>query len=211
MKIFDSIRKMTETAKQKHFVLLVSLVYNFPWSVCKILFGAFTQSYFFCISGASTLLFGFVKKIYLKNYNSNDVSEKVGKSITISILLIISSALFTFYMARLFFVNDVKDYDKILSITIATFSFFELGYATYHFVKAQKTSDVLLKTFKGCSLVSSLYAIVLTQVALLSATKTNAQFFNGLTGVILGSFAILIGVYLLLHSCKMNKLTATKK
>lgn len=194
--------KLKEKAKQKHLVLLISLIYSFAWAVCKIVFGVFTASYFFCVGGASTLLFGFIKQVYLKHRENEDEQERYGKSITIAIMLIISSALFTFYMARLFFINEIKQYGLILSITIATFSFAELGISIYNFSKAKKTNDILLQAFKGCSLASSCYALVFTQVALLSATNSANNLYNAITGVVLGGFAVLIGIYLLIVSVK---------
>lgn len=202
MQTKGSFKNFIEKIKQKKIILLFSLIYNFVWATCKILFGVFTLSYFFCISGAYTLLFGFIKKIYLKNYKTDDADEIKGKSITISILLIISGVLFTFYIARLFFVDSTKEYGLVLSIVIATFSFAELGISIYNFTKAKKTQDLLLQTFKGCSLVSSCFAIVLTQVALLSATGTPSNFYNAITGIIFGFITIIIGLYLLIKSTK---------
>ena len=197
---FENLKQILKKAKHKNIVLLLSLIYNFTWAVCKIIFGVYTFSYFFCISGISTLLFGFIKKIYLKNINIDNFYNKKKKSIAISILLIISSSLFTFYMARLFFIPSKLNYGLITSIAIATFSFTELGLSLHSFIKAQKTNDLALQSLKSCSLASSCFAIVLTQVALLSATQTSSNFYNGLTGVIFGIFAILIGVYSLIKS-----------
>lgn len=202
MDFIQSFKKFSEIAKQKNLVLFVSLIYNFIWAVCKILFGVFTSAYFFCVSGASTLLFGFIKQVYLKHIKTDDEQLKKGKSITIAILLIVSSALFTFYMARLFFIDEVSNYGLIMSITIASFSFSELGISITEFVKARKTDDLLLQSFKGCSLASSLFAIVLTQVALLLATGSSNNFFNELTGSVMGIFSILIGVYLIVNCYK---------
>lgn len=202
MKVKEKILKIKEMAKQKNLVLLISIIYGYVWSTCKIVFGVFSKAYYFSVSGASTLLFAFIKHVYLKNYNSDDQEEKMGKSLTIAILLIISSALFTFYMSRLFFIDEQSSYGLIMSITIATFSFTELGISISEFVKSKKTKDVLLQSFRGCSLASSLFAIVLTQVALMSATESTNNFFNGLTGLIFGVFSILIGVYLIINSFK---------
>lgn len=205
MKLIEKFKSLKDKAKQKHIVLLVSLVYNFVWAICKIVFGAFSASYFFCVSGASTLLFGFIKKVYLKHFDNEDLDEKLGKSVTIAIMLMISSALFIFYMARLFFIHEAKEYGLILSITIATSSFVELGFALYNFLQAKKTNDILLQSFRGCSLASSCFAIVLTQVALLSACQTPANTYNAITGVILGAFALLIGLYLLIKALSERK------
>lgn len=199
------ISNFSNKVKQSKICLIFATIYAFVWSVGKILLGAFSAGYFFCVSGASSLLFAFVKKIYLSNYKNDDEQEKRGKSITISILIICSGVLFTFYMARLFFIDDVKRYDLIWSITIAAASFFELGFSIFNLHRAKKSQDILLQSFRGCSVASSCYAIVLTQVALLSATSTpsaSANFYNALTGVILGGVAVLIGVVLLIISCK---------
>lgn len=205
MNVKEMFFNLKEKAKQYHIVLLSSLVYNFVWAVCKIIFGVFTKGYFFCVSGASTLLIGFVKRVYLKNYYKDDFDLKKGKSITIAILIIISSALFGFYMARLFFIDSITEYGLIMSISIATFSFGELGFAIYNFVKARKNKDILQQSFRGCSLASSCFAITLTQVALFSAMETPANNLNALTGIIASALAILIGVYLLVKALKLKK------
>lgn len=205
MNIKEKLSRFKEQAKQKQIVLFVSAVYNFIWSVCKILFGVFSSAYFFCVSGASTLLFGFVKKIYLTNYKKQDFEERKGKGIIISILLIISALFFTFYMTRCFFDPEIKEYGTIMSITIATFSFCEFGFSVYNFHQSKRTNDILLQSFKGCGLISSLYAIVLTQVALLSATNTPADIYNGITGTVFGAMSVIIGVYLLVRAIKSSK------
>lgn len=204
MKQQNKIFALVEKAKQKKVVLLLSLIYNFVWAICKIVFGAYCAQYFFCVSGASTLLIGFVKRVYLKHHKSDDLEEKRGKSVIISILLIASAALFTFYMARLFFISDAKEYGLILSISIAAFSFAELVLSICNFLKASKTNDILFISLKGCGLASSCFAIVLTQVALLSATGSTNNFYNALTGVIFGSFAIIIGIIILVKSMQFG-------
>lgn len=184
------------------FILNISMIYNIIWAICKIIFGTFTNGYFFCISGASNLLFGFIKRVYLKNFNSEDETEKRTKSIIILVMLILSSLFFTIFMARLFFINDDKQYGLILSIAIATCSFTELGFSLYNYFKARKSNDILLKAFKTCSLSSSLFAIVLTQIALLSATNTPSNLNNAITGVLFGAISITFATVTLIKTCK---------
>ena len=68
MKLKEFYNRITEKAKQHKIVLLISLVYSFIWAVCKIIFGAFTYSYFFCISGASTLI-GLAQEIVVASHH----------------------------------------------------------------------------------------------------------------------------------------------
>ncbi len=202
MKIKEKLTNLTKKAKESKIFLLFSILYSFIWGTCKIIFGFITSAYFFAVSGATTLIFGFIKNIYSKNFKIESLKNKQKKSINISILLLISSFLFTFYMSRLFFIPENSNYGLILSITIATFSFTELSISIYNFFKAKKTTDILLQSFRCYNLVSSSFAIVLTQVALLSATNTPSPFFNALTGVCFGFFSILIAIYILLKSLK---------
>ncbi len=197
MTIKERIINLKERIKEQHLVLIFSAIYSFVWAVCKIVFGVISKGYFFCVSGASTLLLGFVKRMYLKNYANDDFELKKGKSITIAILIIISSTLFGFYMARLFFFDNMRQYGLIMSIAIAAFSFGELGIAIYNFVKAKKSNDILQQALRGSSLASSSFAITLTQVALLSAMETPAGNYNALTGLLASAFSIMVGVYLL--------------
>ncbi len=198
---FNYIKQRLEETKDKRHKLIIvsSMIYNFVWSITKIIFGVFTFSYSFCISGASTLLFGFSKKIYLKNYMLDDKETIKVKSTTISILLIFIGILFSIYMSRLFFIDYNPTYGLIISITIALFSFVELGVSIYNLVKAKKSDNLLLYVFRGCNLSSSGFAIVHTQVALLSAQNVNGGLYNALTGVFFGTLTIFIGIYLLLN------------
>lgn len=76
MQIKKKLLSLRDKLVQKKIFLKLSLIFNFVWAVCKIIFGVVTFSYFFCVSGASTILFGFVKKVYIKYFNSNDYDEK---------------------------------------------------------------------------------------------------------------------------------------
>lgn len=205
----EKFKSLINKAQQKKIFLLFSLIYSFVWAVCKIVFGAISGLYFFCVSGGNTILLGFTKKVYLKNYKTDDQVKKRNKSINIAILLLISGALFIIYMTRLFFIQESKEYGLILSIAIAAFSFAEFGLSIYNFVRARKTDDVLLQSFKGCSLVSSCYAIVLTQVALLSATGTEGGIYNAIVGVVMGALALAIGLYVLIKAAKSPQISVT--
>lgn len=200
MNFKEKMNNLISECKQKKILLLISLVYNFIWSICKIIFGVLIQAYYFCVSGVSTIMFGFSKRLYLKHYDSENEREKVEKTVIVCILIILSGIFFTLYMARLFFISINREYDLILSIMIATFSFTEFVISICNFIKAKKQDDILLKSLRGCSIASSCYAITLTQTALLSATKNMNSVYNGITGVCFGVIVILIGTYLLIET-----------
>ena len=60
------------------------MLYNFFWSIAKILLGALSGGYFFCASGVVTLLIGFIKYIFYRNHDHDSMNVKTQKSIKIA-------------------------------------------------------------------------------------------------------------------------------
>ena len=109
-------------------------------------------------------------------------------------------------MVRMFFTQDNVQYGLIVSIAIATFLFCDFGVSLYGFICARKETDLLYQSFRASNLVSSLYAIVFTQVVLLFATNTYANFYNGVTEVVFGCICICIGSYTLINCVKTKNM-----
>lgn len=189
--IFSKLK--TNKIFRTKIITYTTMVYNFFWSILKIFFGVFMNSFLYCISGVYTLLFGFIKKIFLSNHANKEVNLET-KSIIIGVLLTISGFAFGLYMGRLFFVSYEANYGLIWSIAIAGCSFVELGLAIFNLRKARKGDDILLFSLRCCNLSASFFAIVLTQVALLSATKAeNTSFSNAITGVVASILVVVLG------------------
>lgn len=185
--------------KRIKFLTTTTMIYNFVWAVCKIVFGALMSAYLFCISGAYNILIGFAKKTFLSNRNRS--VDKNTKSLVIGILILISGFVYAFYTASFFIWPKESDYGLILSIAIATCSFVELGLAIYNIMKAKQKKDILLFSLRSCNLATAAYAMVLTQIALLSATGTeNVSNFNAITGIIAGTVAIAIASAVIIKS-----------
>lgn len=189
----------------KNFMLTVSIIYSYVWAMYKIFFGIFTRSFSFCISGANTLSFGVIKQIYLSKKNQ---SKHYSQALAISILLIVSGILFTAYMSRLFFIDTSPRYGLIISIAIAGFAFAEFGLSIYKCIRANNSQNILLQSYRAYNLVSSSFAIVLTQIALLSATQTVGNIYNAITGITFGGFAIIVGCYMCHRVVTAQKKTA---
>lgn len=188
----------SKTFRAKHFALF-GMVFNFIWSVIKIVLGVYFFSLYFLITGIYTLLLGLTKRTFAINQNHDNENIKFKKSIVIMIFVLIVSILYTVNMASLFATQDQQNYHLIVSIAIATFAFTELTLGIINFVKAKKSNDTLLTSYRASSLVSSLFAIVTTQIALLSATNSEAYMYNALTGTIFGAFSIVIAVFVLIN------------
>ncbi len=208
MKLKRSIKQIkTDQLIRTKFITFITMIYNFLWSVAKILFGLYQASFLYCLSGIYTLLIGFSKKIFISNHSKTAESiNKESKSVIMGVLILIAGLTFGIYMGRLFFSPQDYFYSLISSILVALCSFIELGIAIYHLCKIRKKNDILLSSLRLCNLVSAIFALVLTQVAILSATGANdTAYFNGVTGVIAGLSAVGIGIYIIIHSAYLDK------
>lgn len=186
----------------------LSMTVNFIWAGMKFIFGLVTVSYFFWISALYSLCVGFAKYTYFKGRaNSNDDLNKENEYYArMAIILFIASIIYVIYMIRLFFYSYNFKYEMIPSIGIAAVSFAELGVAIFGLVKSNKKKDLLLSGFKSISLASALISIVLTQVAILSfADAADNSKYNAISGCIFGGLCILITLFMLHKSHKIDK------
>lgn len=210
-KIKNTIKTLkNDSTKRTKLITITTMFYNFVWAIGKILFGAMQATYLYLLSGCYTLLIGFVKKIFLSNHSKANINRKT-KSFIMGILLLLAGLAYAIYMGRLFFMSDTSSYSLIWSIAIAVGSFGELGISIYNLCKVSKKNDILLFSLRCCSFVSAIFAIVITQAAILSATTvgTKASIYNAITGIVAGLIAIIVGCFVIIkadNSQKQNKI-----
>lgn len=187
---------------RSRLVTAVTMIYNFVWSVVKILIGIFTQSYFFCVNGAGNLLSGLSKRIYMRNYKTESFAVKKAKARLMDILLFFVGMCYIIYMA--WYVAAKRDgsaeYDLIAAIAIAAAATAETIIAIRNLVLAIKSNDPMLMALRRINTASAAFAVVLTQVALLSATMTPAPVYNAAVGITAGAAACLLAVIGIIRS-----------
>lgn len=181
------------------------MLYNFFWSIAKILLGALSGGYFFCASGVVTLLIGFIKYIFYRNHDHDSMNVKTQKSIKICILLIVIGLLYAGYMSTLFIYPQLEQYDLIVAIAIATFSFIELAISIRNALIDRKKGDTLLSALRNCNLASAIFAIVLTQVALMTAQGEDASVGCAISGIIAGVIVLIIALIYIIKLKKRQK------
>lgn len=186
-------------------ITFVTMVYNFFWSIGKILFGIFWHGYIYVLSGGYTLLIGFSKRIFVKHHNKE--FNKETKSIIMGVLILISGCAFAVYTGTFLVWHQINTFGLIWSIFLAACSFVEMGIAIFNLSRVKKKNDIMLSALRCCNFVSAMFAIVITQVAILSATNQNdVSLFNACTGIVVGVAATFIGIYIIAKACKINEL-----
>ena len=86
----------------------------------------------------------------------------------------------------------------ILAITIALFSFIELGISIYQLYKSKGKNDLVNTSFRIMNLSISLFSLVNTQSSIFMALNKVNNKANGSFGILVGSITILLGLYLVI-------------
>ncbi len=190
--------KVNSYEKKIKYPIFFSIALNYGFALGKTIFTIISGSFVFLISAAINILMAISKKeCYLGIINKVDKFKK--RNLIISILVILSGFLYVIYMGRLI-INDIKtfQYDFYLSVSIAFVSFLEMGFAIAGILKVKNLGH-FYRSIKIINFSSACSAIMLTQVALLSFTETpNANIINGLSGVGIGIFMMILGLFILI-------------
>lgn len=187
---------LKDITKRYQAIVLLTSIYNYIWGTIKILFGIFTLSFLYSLSGIDTIFVAIAKHIYLKNIGKD--SKKV--SLFISTFIVLIGIAYLLLAISLFFIeNQIKEYSIIIAIAIAFFSFLDLGIAIRQFIKTSKKNSIALN-FRVLNLSLALFAIVNTQNAIFIAKGTPNNIADGTFGVIAGSLTVLAGIFLFIKN-----------
>lgn len=128
------------------------------------------------------------------------------------IVLVLSVAYVLSCLPLVYGTNSSGHYDRIVAIAIGVIAAIELAVSAHGVFASRKHNDLLMEAVKLSNLAASLILLVLAQTALLSLTTGTSvdpitqeptmdpSRYNGLSGLVLGSLAALIGVYMLTRS-----------
>lgn len=161
---------------------------NYIVFIIKIILFLITKSYIFIISSIYNLCIGIIKHNILSNKNDN---------VFIGILVIIASLSFMSYSIYIIIFKIISNYNLYIGITIATITFYDIGYALYGIIKYKNNKNLML-----VNLATSLISLQLTQTALLSFTMNGIDnsLYNGIIGIIVSFISLIIGIYILIKN-----------
>lgn len=182
------------------FSSIFSFFINLVTALGKIIIGLISASFFFLLSAGINICLGFAKKECYVGIKRNIKEEKFNKvNLKVALLVMLAGLMYILYMGRLVLLDLEKpEYDMFIAICIATVSFVELTFAIIGIVKV-KYSGHFYRNIKIINLSSACNAIVSTQIALLAfMNSTNANFYNGLFGIGVGIFTIILGLFILI-------------
>ncbi|WP_202707475.1 hypothetical protein [Sporosalibacterium faouarense] len=180
-------------------------------AVGKLIMGIVSLSLFICTNafysfgmiGAKTIALIGIRKAKNKR-------EQYKYYLWSTSVLIISSLLYIIYSIMLFFNPILSSYHMYVAIGIATVTFTDIGLNIRGVIITRHDHTLLIHAIKMTNLSTSLISLVLTQTALLSFTIKETNILdmskaNGVIGLIMGSAATLIGIYMIYRIKKLKK------
>jgi len=100
--------------------------------------------------------------------------------------------------------ND--DYTPAVAINIAAITFAEIAVSIRGAVTARRSKELVVEAVRLTNLASALVLLVLTQTALLSfAQDSDLRVYNAFCGVLFGSLAALIAMYMIVRAYRARE------
>ncbi len=198
MKIIEKIKKITYE-KKFIYLILFSTYSNLLVVLVKFLFAYIYRNSgggFFLISGMVNICILLSKM--LSNKSLKNPSKFKIYNFFIGLLIIISGCAYAIYMGRLLMFDTMHiDFPQWLSVIWASIAFIEIIFGVRGLFAVRGKGHVF-RNGQIINLGISLYAIVLTQVMILSASMDTkmANYYDAILGITMGSINILLGIFI---------------
>lgn len=186
---------------------------NILMGLFKIISGVLALSIFTCVNGCYTLGMVLARYCALAGViRTKDISKQYRYYRWSGIVLIVTSCLYIAYSIRMYFHPTYTAYHPYIAMGIATVTFVEIGLNLRGVLVFRKNHSPLLHALKTINLATSLISLVLTQAAILSfADEGQNPASNGILGALMGTCAVLLGVYMLLRMRRITTRTDCRR
>jgi amino acid transporter len=135
-----------------------------------------------------------------------NIKKDYDKFYLVGAIVVASSVCFIINSIRTIYLKRSPKYNMVLALAIAAVTFLEICIAIGGIISARKRNDLKIESLKLVSLANSLISLTLVQTAILSfTTKGNMSLYNGISGIVFGSCATLIGFYMIFYIKKNTK------
>lgn len=186
----------------------ISGVGNIVLGLGKIASGLLSLSVFVCVNGLYTLGMVLARYCALAGaVRTQEVKKQYSYYRWSGMILIAASLLYLIYSAWSYFHPKEVSYHMYIALAIATFTFTEIGVNLYGMIANRKNRTPLLHAIKTINLAASLISLVLTQSAILAFADGGGHdpSVNALMGLLSGTCAVLLGLYMLWRIGKLEK------
>ena len=191
-----------------------SLIWNVAFAIFQLVLGFYHKSFWFYSMFAYYIMLGVMRFFLLKHtrkYKANEETAiEVKKSILCGWLLLamnLSLALIVFFMV---YWNKTFYHNMIITIAMATYTFFTFTFAIINLVKYRKYKSPVYSSAKTITLIAGAVSMLTLETTMLTTFGTTesplfSQIMLSLTGVAVIGFAITMAIIMIVKGNKQLK------
>ena len=197
----ESLKSINSLIKSKRLVFVrISVAKDAFLVICKTVISIIALSFFMFANALYSAGLGVARYIAVKMHTQNG-EKQIQSYFRVGGVIFLASACYVIYAIRLFYKSETAGFHMIVGIAIACYTFLEFGINIREAIRLRKSNALEAKALRAISLSSTLLCFVLTQTALMSfANEGDSSFANALAGVVFGTAAALVGVYVMIKS-----------
>ncbi len=143
------------------------------------------------------------KKIGKQKNETNDEYKKAKVYRNTGIITFLLNVTLSAAIAQMIFDGEHFTYVGWTVFAYAAYAFYKITFSIISLVKAHKQNDLTVRAIININLIDSLVSILALQTALLtmfSQGEVNISLFNTLTGIIVSTLSIAIGIYMIISA-----------
>lgn len=211
MSAIQEITKILFKEKQKRIVIFtgISLFINLLYALYNGFLGVYGQSIWFMTMGIYYAILSCMRFIAIQCAYKNRKNNRIEKEYIImkadGILLFLLTFVLTGSISLSLKYDLYKEYNEIIMITIATYTFYKVISAIVNFIKARKGNTPLIMTIRNisiCDALVSLLSLEKSMYATFGDENGNSHIMTILTGAGVCASIILIGISMIRYSNK---------
>ncbi len=189
--------------------LYISLLMNFIYSIFQLTLGIIYHSFwFYSMFGYYLILFCvrlYLARHTLKYQIGENLKVEYQKYLFSGILLLIMNVFITVIIFFLAFLEKTFYYHEIVTIGLATYTFYSFIMAIINYIKYKKYNSPVYQAIKSISLVSTSVSVLTLTVSMLQTFGNDESIYFKKTmilcvGIVISCFVILIAIKMIVQS-----------
>ncbi len=205
----SNLKLISVSERQQRIFRRITLIKSGFLIAGKLVITILSLSVFMLLNAFYSLGMG-IAKYMSYGMKSKEKREQIIVFRQIGYVIVVTGFCYVLYSIRLFVTSEGIYFPPIIANIIAIYTFIEFSLNIRNYIKIWNNHDLESEAIRHIRLSATLISFVMTQVAILSfAAEDFPLASSGLSGIIFGGMAALIGVYMIIRSyylrTKMSK------
>lgn len=182
--------------------LTASFIINIAYSILQLFLGLYNQSFWYIFLFAYYLILSWMRFSLLKNINFTDLKKALKKYLNCGRFLLVLNFVLTFMILFMISSTDKYRHHKIITISIATYTFYALTMAIINIIRYRKSNNPVLKSAKCISFCCAMVSVLSLETTMLNVFGQSGQemfrkYMIQASGLVVVLIIIYVSVYMI--------------